>query len=243
MISAGKNLKPASLRDQALAVIREAMVSGDLKPGEIYSAVSLAADLGVSPSPVREALLTLVNQGLMEAVRNRGFRVVPFDDSDRREIYELRVMLEIPAMVSLAGHPAIRGAYDQYRTIASEIADAAKAGDLIAYLDADRRFHLGLLSFIGNNRLVATVDGLRDQTRLFGLHDLSERGALTASAEEHLPILDALVAGDADTMSSLMYRHFDHIKGDWSDAEPPRNSRLFSANPRPPTNSSPGNAR
>lgn len=216
MLTPTSNLKRASLRDQALAVIREGMVSGQLEPGEIYSATALATELGVSASPVREAMLTLVNQGLMEAVRNRGFRVVPLSDSDRREIFDLRVMLEIPAMEKLAGNPDIAAHYDEYRSIADEIVAAAREGDLIAYLDADRRFHLGLLGFLGNARLVAMVDGLRDHTRLFGLRELYERGDLTLSAEEHLPILDAIAAHDSNTIGLLMYKHFDHIKGDWA---------------------------
>ena len=93
MLTTTATLKQPSLRDQALRVIREGMVSGELEPGGIYSATALATQLGVSASPVREAMLTLVNQGLMEAVRNRGFRVLPLDDEDRREIYEMRCLL------------------------------------------------------------------------------------------------------------------------------------------------------
>lgn len=219
MIVNTPSLKRASLRDQALAVLREGMVSGQLAPGEIYSATALATELGVSASPVREAMLTLVNQGLMEAVRNRGFRVLPINDSDRREIFELRVLLEVPAMQNIAGNPQIKNRYDEFAKIADEIVDAARAGDLIGYLDADRRFHIGLLAYTENERLVTIVDGLRDHTRLFGLQKLSERGTLTASAEEHKPILDAIVGGDAKSTRDLMLKHLDHIKGDWADAQ------------------------
>lgn len=218
MLSNTPSLKRASLRDQALAVLREGMVSGELAPGEIYSVTALANQLGVSASPVREAMLTLVNQGLMEPIRNRGFRVLPIEDSDRREIFELRVLLEIPAMEKLTGHPAIKEEYDKHSAVAAEIVTAAREGDLIDYLDADRRFHMGLLAHTTNERLLELVDGLRDQTRLFGLKELSDRGTLTASAEEHQPILDAIVAGDADTTRTLMLKHLDHIKGDWADA-------------------------
>jgi DNA-binding GntR family transcriptional regulator len=215
MLSNTPSLKRASLRDQALAVLREGMVSGELAPGEIYSVTALANQLGVSASPVREAMLTLVNQGLMEPIRNRGFRVLPIDDSDRREIFELRVLLEIPAMQNLAGNEEIKGEYDKYAAVSAEIVTAAREGDLINYLDADRRFHMGLLAHTTNERLLELVDGLRDQTRLFGLKELSDRGTLTASAEEHLPILDAIVAGDAEATRELMLKHLDHIKGDW----------------------------
>src|SRR5215470_15132417 len=143
MLTTTATLNRASLRDQALSVIREGMVSGELLPGEIYSATALANQLGVSASPVREAMLTLVNQGLMEAVRNRGFRVLPLDDNDRREIYEMRTLLEIPATAALAGKQKIIDEYDKFRVITEEIVAAAGRGDLIEYLDADRHFHLG----------------------------------------------------------------------------------------------------
>jgi len=95
-------LQQTNLRDQALEVLKLRLISGDLAPGQIYSAASLATELGVSNSPVREAMLTLVNQGLMEAVRNRGFRVVPLSEKERRNIYDLRLLVEIPSMARLA---------------------------------------------------------------------------------------------------------------------------------------------
>ncbi len=217
MLSTTASLKQPSLRDQALRVIREGMVSGELAPGEIYSATALANQLGVSASPVREAMLTLVNQGLMEAVRNRGFRVLPLDDNDRREIYEMRTLLEIPATAALAGRQEIVDQYQTFKDIAEEIVDSARQGDLINYLDADRRFHLGLLAFGNNARLVTAIDGLRDNTRLYGLKNLSDNGTLVASAEEHLPILDAIVADAPDKVRELMQHHLRHISGDWAD--------------------------
>lgn len=217
MLTTTTTLRQPSLRDQALRVIREGMVSGELEPGGIYSATALATQLGVSASPVREAMLTLVNQGLMEAVRNRGFRVLPLDDEDRREIYEMRCLLEVPATVALAGRQEIIDEYEKFRALAEEIVTSAVAKDLINYLDADRRFHLGLLKYSNNNRLVTTIDGLRDQTRLYGLKAMSDKGTLVDSAEEHQPILDAIVAGDSDKVRELMQHHLRHICGDWAD--------------------------
>jgi DNA-binding GntR family transcriptional regulator len=217
MLTRTASLTQPSLRDQALRVIREGMVSGELAPGEIYSATALANQLGVSASPVREAMLTLINQGLVEAVRNRGFRVVPLDDNDRREIYEMRTLLEIPATAALAGRQEIIENYEKFRAIASEIVTSARKGDLINYLDADRRFHLGLLEYSNNLRLVTAIDGLRDQTRQYGLREMTKKGTLVASAKEHLPILDALAAGDAEKVRELMQLHLRHIMGDWGD--------------------------
>ncbi|MEQ3553470.1 GntR family transcriptional regulator [Pseudonocardia nematodicida] len=210
-------LRRFSLRDQALSVIRQQVVTGEIVPGEIYSASTIAAQLGVSNSPVREAMLTLVNQGVMEAVRNRGFRLIPLSDKERQEIYELRVILEVPAMGRLAGLGT--GFADEFGELAEDTVASAVSGDMVRYLEADRQFHLGLLGLLGNQRLVDIVGDLRDRTRLFGVRALSATGRLEHSAREHQTLLEALHAGDAETAESVMLQHLEHIQGDWNEPE------------------------
>ncbi|PSK95701.1 DNA-binding GntR family transcriptional regulator [Murinocardiopsis flavida] len=222
-----QRLQSVSLREQALVVVRQAIVSGEIGPGAIYSASALATRLGVSNSPVREAMLTLVNQGIMEPVRNRGFRIVPISEHDLDEIGEMRRLLEIPATVALvdrAGDPDI----EAHRPVAEEICAAARSGDVPTFLEADRRFHLGLLALGGNTRLVETVARLRDQTRLYGVGTLAEQGTLQDTAPEHFDILDALLARDGDAVRTVMTRHLDHIRGEWA-GEPPAEPSFPSA--------------
>ncbi|MFC0219941.1 GntR family transcriptional regulator [Pseudochelatococcus lubricantis] len=210
-------LQQTNLREQALAVLKLRLISGDLVPGEIYSAAALAAELGVSNSPVREAMLTLVNQGLMETVRNRGFRVVPLSDRERRNIYDLRMMLEVPSMAKLARiKEKIAPRFAEFSRIAAEITASAEAGDIVGYLDADRRFHLGLLDVLDNEQLVSIIDNLRDQSRQYGLRQLSSNGKLVDSALEHQKILDAIVDGDEAKVAELMELHLGHFVGDWA---------------------------
>jgi len=211
------HLQQMNLRDQALAVLKLRLVSGDLAPGQIYSAASLAAELGVSNSPVREAMLTLVNQGLMETVRNRGFRVVPLSEKERRNVYDLRLLLEIPSMARLATmSEKVAARKDEFSKIAADMVDSAQRGDIVGYLDADRNFHIGLLDILENEQLTSIVSNLRDQTRQYGLKALSEHGNLVKSAEEHQPILDAIVAGDKKLTTKLMTDHLSHLIGDWA---------------------------
>lgn len=210
-------LQQTNLRDQALAVLKLRLISGDLAPGQIYSAASIASELGVSNSPVREAMLTLVNQGLLETVRNRGFRVVPLSDKERRNVYDLRVMIEIPAMTKLAARTSkVAERYAEFRDIADQLVDSAKRGDIVGYLNHDQTFHIGLLDLLENEQLSAIVSNLRDQSRQYGLKKLSDRGDLVKSAEEHLPILDALVKGDPALTEELMTRHLSHHVGVWA---------------------------
>ncbi|MGN6600433.1 MAG: GntR family transcriptional regulator, partial [Actinomycetes bacterium] len=87
-----------SLRERAADALRAALVAGEMRPGVTYSAPSLAAQFGVSATPVREAMLGLAKEGLVEAVRNKGFRVTELSDRDLDEITELRSLVEVPTV-------------------------------------------------------------------------------------------------------------------------------------------------
>lgn len=213
-LSAGP-LKRTSLRDQVLDLVRQSLVSGEIRPGDIYSAAALAARLGVSSSPVREAMLTLVNEGLMEPVRNRGYRAVPMSEHDLDEVFAMRLLLEVPGTL-WAAQRATSEDLAELRTVADGIEAAAGAGDVVAFLDADRRFHAGLLRLCGNRRLVDTVLSLRDQTRLYGLDALARHGMLDHSAREHHDMLDAVAAKDPERLEEAVRRHLRHTRSDWA---------------------------
>lgn len=208
-------LKRPSLRDQALAVIRQALVAGEIRPGTIYSASGMATQLGTSNGPVREAMLTLVNQGVMEVVPNRGFRVTQITDKDLDEVHHLRLMLEVPAVRQLALRDNTEHAA-MLRHHAQTCTQAARDGDMTVFLEADRDFHLSMLGLLGNGRLVHLVEMLRDQTRLYGLKTLAEQGQLVSTSLEHFDLLDAVLAGDPDLAAEQMVKHLSHVRGDWA---------------------------
>jgi DNA-binding GntR family transcriptional regulator len=209
-----------SLREAALRAIRAGIVTGEIASNGIYSAPALAAQLGVSATPVREAMLDLVAQGIVEPVRNRGFRIVAVDDTDLDEIYELRLLIEVPVSRELAGKvPAAELA--RFRRFAADSVAAAASGDLVGYLAADRDFHLGLLELHGNRRLVDFISQLRDHARLYGLGNLVAADSLAAYAMEHEEIIDSLERGDVAEVEERMVRHLHHTRGSWAGrAEP-----------------------
>jgi DNA-binding GntR family transcriptional regulator len=204
-----------SLREDVCGALRAALVAGQLRPGEVYSAPRLAGQFGVSATPVREALLELVAEGLLAPVPNKGFRVVEISDPDLDEIAALRHLLEAPAVAELARR-AGDAPLDGLREQAERILAAAAEGDVIRYLEADLAFHLGMLGALGNRRLVDMVRELRAQTRLYGLSRLAHGGQLEASAREHLDLLDLVRAGDAVAAESLMRQHIGHTRGIWA---------------------------
>ncbi|MEV4742825.1 GntR family transcriptional regulator [Streptomyces sp. NPDC049555] len=203
------------LRDQVANALRAALISGELRPGEVYSAPGLAADFGISATPVREAMLDMAREGLVEPVRNKGFRVTEVNERDLDQYTEIRLLIEVPTVRGLVG-TAAREELEALRPVAVEIVEAARAHDLIGYLEADRRFHLTLLGLAGNERLVETVGDLRKRSRLYGLTGLDERGELLPSAEEHLELLDLMLAGDADGSEACMTRHLGKIRSLWA---------------------------
>ncbi|MET7802302.1 GntR family transcriptional regulator, partial [Streptomyces decoyicus] len=115
-------------------------------------------------------------------------------------------------IVSFSTDPEARADFGPY-TPGFEI---ARAHDLIGYLEADRQFHLSLLALSGNDRLVETVGDLRKRSRLYGLTALDERGELIPSAEEHLELLDLMLAGDAKRAEKCMAEHLGHVRSLWA---------------------------
>jgi DNA-binding GntR family transcriptional regulator len=210
-----RSIRRTNLREEAVAVLRAAILGGELAPGSIHSAVSLANRLGVSPTPVREAMLALVVSGLVEVLPNRGFRVTEIDDRDLDEICALRLMLEVPALALVIAR-ASDASLDGLGSPLAELEAAAANSDVPAFLVADRAFHLGLLALAGNRRLVRIVAGLRDQTRIIGLQSLAGAQTLEATAAEHRPILEAIQARDVAAAQRVMTLHLEHTRGVWA---------------------------
>ncbi|WP_030242862.1 GntR family transcriptional regulator [Streptomyces sp. NRRL S-350] len=206
------------LRDQVAHALRAALISGELRPGVVYSAPALAADFGVSATPVREAMLDLTREGLVEAVRNKGFRVTELTERDLDDYTEIRALIEVPTVGRVA-RTAAKEQLERLRPQAEAIVAAARKHDLIGYLEADRQFHLDLLGLAGNARLVDVVGDLRKRSRLYGLTRLDERGELVSSAEEHLELLDLMIAGDAEAAEACMTRHLSHVRSLWAGQE------------------------
>jgi DNA-binding GntR family transcriptional regulator len=212
-----------SIRQQVAHALRAALVSGQMRPGVLYSAPALAAQFGVSATPIREAMLDLVKEGLVIAVRNKGFRVTELSDTELDEISHIRTLIEAPTVGEVARRcdDAMVPRLEELRVMAQRIVECAQHGDLIEYVEVDRQFHLALLALAGNEQLVRVVGELRARSRLYGLNVLVERGELVHSAREHEQLVDLVLARDADAAETLMRRHIRHVRGTWAGAVEP----------------------
>ncbi len=207
-----------SLRQQVAHALRAAMVTGEMRPGVVYSAPALATDFGVSATPVREAMLDLAKEGLVEAVRNKGFRVTELSEQELDEITQIRALIEVPTIgeISRRCDGELAPQVEALRPVAREIEARAAKKDLIGYVEADRRFHLGLLAVAGNAHLVALVGELRARSRLYGLQQLAEHGTLVHSSREHEQLVDLLLTRQDQAAEALMRQHIGHVRGTWA---------------------------
>lgn len=209
-----------SLREQVERSLSSQIVAGEIAPGTVLTVPTLAAEFGVSATPVREAMLNLARRGFLSPIRNRGFRVTDVSLEELRQLSEVRTLLEAPPMRDIAGRLG-EGEAQRLLELADEILVAGHEGRFQDYLETDTEFHLALLELTGNPHLVSLVRELRQQTRLIGLKQLAESGGLDASAREHTELIRLLLAGDGPGAEALMRRHIGHVAGLWSgQAEP-----------------------
>jgi DNA-binding GntR family transcriptional regulator len=198
-----------SLTSQAHKVLRAAIISGELAPGRLYSVYELAAVLGVSRTPVREALIRLASESMVRFERNRGVRILQTTAHDLEEVFELRLLLEVPAtrraatQMDATALAALRRSYQA-------MCRAAESGDEAGLLKYDRRFHDALLRASGNDRLAAQVGSLRDMVLTRGLCTAGASRSLADIAEEHAGVLAHVEARDPDSAAAAMRAHLVH---------------------------------
>ncbi|QEU71421.1 GntR family transcriptional regulator [Streptomyces nitrosporeus] len=201
-----------SVRGQVLDALRAALVEGELTPGEVYSAPALGARLGVSATPVREAMQQLALEGAVEVLPNRGFRVSERGPRELAELAEVRALIEVPVMLRLA-RTVPSGRWDTLRPMAEATVEAAATGDLAGYAERDRAFHRSVLALSGNEQLLAVADALHRRSQWPAGGPAGRRADLVADAFEHTALLDALVAGDLTAVRTLVRDHFGGAEG------------------------------
>jgi DNA-binding GntR family transcriptional regulator len=200
--------KPSTRSDQVCESLRQAILAGAFKPGEQLHEGRIAKQLGVSKTPVREAISTLRATGFLEAVTPRGIVVATINAEKVRHVYEVRLLLE-PAAVRDAV-PLMDEAI--VARIASLLATAKRAGeehDLVRLSDLNREFHRSLYERCPNPLLQTTLESMRDQIRFMAANGWSAAPSWDLERQEHELILEAAAMGDAEKASRLTS---DHIR-------------------------------
>ncbi|MDP1611011.1 MAG: GntR family transcriptional regulator [Sulfuritalea sp.] len=203
--------RPAGLADRVYHQLRDSIGSHHIRPGERLQEVSLAAQLGVSRTPVREALARLESEGMI-AVEGRGFVVPELTDADIEEIYQLRFLLE-PAAARTA--VAEISSPSDLASMASAIDDAVTAdknGDFRAFLDANSRFHNAWRALIPNRRMSKLLDQYVGHVRFLRVLTLGNPSARKTALTGMKNIHAAFKKRDADAAAAAMHKHLEAAK-------------------------------
>ena len=186
--------------------VRDAIISGELDAGSQHSIYGLAEQLGVSRTPVRDAMLRLSDAGLVSIERNRGIRIRGLSVTDVRSIFELRLMIEVPAagVAAASGRPRLIRSLDEELVAMERAIDTA---DAAAFFEHDRRLHSGIIDAFGNERASHVIAGLRDSTQIMGASTLDGFRTMHDIRSEHLPVIDAIRTGDQRAAAAAMASH------------------------------------
>jgi DNA-binding GntR family transcriptional regulator len=195
-------LRRASLGDQVYLEILQRIQQGSIPTGTRLRDTAIAAELGVSRTPVREALVRLAREGILAAAIGRGFRLSPLDPAELREIGSILAALE-PLALEQSPEPT----RDRLERLAEVVRRLEQTrGDVAACVELDDEFHRILLEACPNRRLLDLVATLRRSLRRYLHHYLQRGGRVSLSSLQHGKILDALGKGDTAAARLLLER-------------------------------------
>lgn len=206
--------RPQSLKDLAIGELRRRIVEGQVALGDALSENALAVDLGISKTPVREALLQLKTDGLVDIQPQRGTFVFSLTAEEVSAICELRMILELAAIeAAMTRRPG--ETLERLRAVVEEMGVAHAAGDIASYRRLDGAFHDVVVHAAGNPFLASAyalisfrIQALR--CRLTHLAQLNDR-----SLDDHRALVRLIAAGRVDEVKALLRTHIDNTKHDY----------------------------
>jgi DNA-binding GntR family transcriptional regulator len=191
----------------AYARLKDEIRTNRMPPGFQATEPEIALHLGMSRTPVREALIRLEAEGLVELIPRRGARVLPINVNDMKEIYEILTSLEPDAAANLAAKKPTPSELRPLEKAVVDMETALAEDDLDAWADADDRFHHHVLDLHGNRRLKEFVLELNDQAHRSRIVTLRLREKPLMSNREHRKILEHIRQGKADAARKTFRAH------------------------------------
>jgi len=213
----GNRLEPITidnyqpLRETVCEALRDAIRRGVLEQGERLMEVQLAEELGISRTPVREAIRKLEQEGYVIMLPRRGTYVSSLSVHDVKEIFEIRSALESLA-ISLATMRIEPEELEKLRALLVEIEGHIKREDIDKIVATDIEFHGLLYQVSRNERLVTIISNLKEQLARFRTLSMSYPGRLQKTLEEHRAMVEAIAAGDLDAARDAAERHMEQAE-------------------------------
>jgi DNA-binding GntR family transcriptional regulator len=193
--------------DRAYEELRRRILDNEMPAGFQITEQDLAAQLEVSRTPAREAMLRLANEGLVEIWPRHGMRVKPLSTEDMQEIYQILTALESAAAGLAAGRRPSPPELKEMKRCIAQMDAALARDDLPGWARADERFHRLLTEASGNRRLVALVDTCFGQSHRMRMLTLQMRPKPSTSNRDHEAVLQAILEGDAERAARIHREH------------------------------------
>jgi DNA-binding GntR family transcriptional regulator len=208
------NYKP--LRELVFESLREAILSQQLEPGERMMEIQLAEEMGVSRTPVREAIRKLELEGLVVMIPRKGAYVAGLSLKDVAEVFEIRRVLEGLA-AELAVDRITDDELENLERYLVKIAEDIERSDLNKVVETDTDFHTLLYQASRNQRLAQIINNLREQIQRFRATSLSHPGRMKEALEEHRKIVEAISSRDSETARRLAQEHIENAENSMMD--------------------------
>lgn len=197
------------LRDVVFNMLRQAIITGEFAPGERLMEIALANRLGVSRTPVREAIRKLELEGLVVMIPRKGAEVAKITEKDLRDVLEVRSSLEELA-AELAAERMNDEVKEKLEKALKEFEEAIESDDNAAIADSDVDFHDVIFEATGNARLIQIINNLREQMYRYRLEYVKDTEYHTVLLNEHRELAKAMVEGRKEDARKIMKRHIDN---------------------------------
>ena len=197
------------LRDVVFNTLRQAILRGELQPGERLMEIQLAQRLGVSRTPVREAIRKLELEGLVLMIPRRGAEVAEITRQDLEDVLEVRAALEELAVKDACEHITDEQLQD-LKKAANEFKRSLEGTDLVACAEADIHFHEIIYAATNNKRLVQMLNNLREQMYRYRMENLKVKRTYRTLVEEHDAIRRALKKHDKEKAGAAINVHIEN---------------------------------
>ncbi|MBE5955034.1 MAG: GntR family transcriptional regulator [Lachnospiraceae bacterium] len=194
------------LRDVVFNTLRTAIITGEFAPGERLMEISLAERMGVSRTPVREAIRKLELEGLVVMIPRRGAEVARITEAGLKEVLEVRCALEELA-VELACRRRNKGNLEQLKEAHQKFVDAVKKGDTLEITNQDEAFHECIFDMSSNKRLVQVVHNLKEQMFRYRMEYVKDVSYHEELIREHEKLLALISKGDEEGAREVMKHH------------------------------------
>lgn len=204
------------LQEQAYDYLKEMIISEKLEDGEIYSETKTAEEIGISRTPIRDALQRLSQEGLIDIIPSKGFKIREISEVDIIEIFQIRAAIEGFCSLLMAKEYDTPKAQDTIKQLEAlinrqkEIADSDS--DIHAFVEADQRFHITIVNYADNSEFNKLFNHYMYRIKKLAIHSLKHPGRIQSTIQEHINIFHAISTGNVSEVFAITLIHMETPK-------------------------------